>query len=62
MTTADRLDQLLEMWRRDVDSVPFPEFGLTDVPLQRGRDTRRDYAEATRTPPRQNRRAARQSR
>jgi hypothetical protein len=62
MTTADRLDQLLEMWRRDIDSVPFPEFGITDVPLQRGRDTGRAYAGAGRTPPRQNRRETRQAR
>ncbi|SFB36867.1 hypothetical protein SAMN05216266_109111 [Amycolatopsis marina] len=44
MTSADRLDQLLEMWRRDIDSVPFPEIGLTDIPLQRDKDVSRSYA------------------
>lgn len=62
MTSADRLDELLAMWRRDIDSVPFPEFGITDVPLQRNRDTERTFAQCGQTPPRQNRPETRHAR
>lgn len=61
MTSADKLDQLLEMWRRDIDSVPFPEIGLTDIPLQRDSDASRSYASNPRKTPDQHTRSARKA-
>jgi hypothetical protein len=61
MTSPDRLEQLLEMWRRDIDSVPFPEIGLTDIPLQRDRDENRSYASARREASSRRSRATRQA-
>ncbi|WP_116051568.1 hypothetical protein [Amycolatopsis palatopharyngis] len=61
MTSADKLDQLLEMWRRDIDSVPFPEIGLTDIPLQRDRDENRSYARTRREAPSSHSRPTRQA-
>ncbi|MEC3981762.1 hypothetical protein [Amycolatopsis sp. H20-H5] len=37
MADADRLDQLFDAWREDIESVPFPQFSELLIPAQKSR-------------------------